>query len=149
MNIHYKIVELWPDDHLIVVRYWTDVITEEMLASDANRKEDGTPVRCRSDISLNLPIPVPTGNDLDIFLKSAGPIGWLKMLEDVKDPNVNTDTSGIKSLVNVQKTTTFDEISNLHPRAPVPTDLPNLPVLNDNTELTEDDIKKMIENIKK
>ena len=84
MNIHYKIVELWPDDHLMVARYWTDVLTEEMLAGDANRNSDGTPVRCRTDVAINIPIPVPTGKELDVFIKRNAPLGWLKMMEDVK-----------------------------------------------------------------
>jgi len=147
MNIHYKIVELWPDDHLIVARYWTDVFTEEMLASDSNRKADGTPVRCRTDVTINLPIPVPTKDELDIIVKKAGPIAWLKMMEDVKNPDVDTDTTSIRDLIEVEKTTTFAEIENLLPRPPAVDDVLNLP--NTNTELTEDDIKKLIENLKK
>jgi hypothetical protein len=104
MNIHYKIVELWPDDHLIVARYWTDKLTEEMLASDSNRKENGTPVRCRTDISINLSVPPQEGEELDKLIIKNAPYGWLEILESVIDPNVNTDTSHIVSLVEVKKT---------------------------------------------
>jgi hypothetical protein len=118
-----------------------------MLASDSNRKADGTPVRCRTDVTINLPIPVPTKDELDIIVKKAGPIAWLKMMEDVKNPDVDTDTTSIRDLIEVEKTTTFAEIENLLPRPPAVDDVPNLP--NTNTELTEDDIKKLIENLKK
>lgn len=99
MNLHYKIVEVWPDDHLIVVRYWTDVLSEESLASDQNRNEDGTPVRCRSDVSLTLPIPVPEESALQELILAQAPFHWLKTLEDVLNPEVDTSVDHIKSLL--------------------------------------------------
>ena len=144
MNIHYKIVELWPNDHLMVARYWTDVLTEEMLAGDENRKEDGTPVRCRTDVAINIPIPVPSGEELDIFLKKNAPLGWLKMMEDVKNPDVDTDANHVSSLLNVAKSTTMSEIEELVKPISPPVD----PVQNSG-ELSEEDIQKLIDNIKK
>ena len=110
MNIHYKIVEVWPNDHLIVARYWTDLLSEEFLASDSNRKEDGTPVRCRSDVSLTLPIPAPTGNALEKLILTNAPIAWLQTLENVQNPNVNTDMSAIENLVGAVSTKSATEI---------------------------------------
>jgi hypothetical protein len=144
MNIHYKIVELWPDDHLMTVRYWTDMLTEEMLAGDANRNSDGIPVRCRTDISINIPIPVPSGEELDIFIKRNAPFAWLKMLEDVRDPKVDTDASHISSLLNVVKTTTISEVEEL--LKPI---LPPTPQNGKTGELSEEDIQKLIDNITK
>jgi hypothetical protein len=99
MNINYKIVEVWSKDHLIVVRFWTDVLSEEFLASDSNRKYDGTPVRCRSDVSITLPIPAPTGEELDNIITRQAPVSWLKTLEDVIDPEVNTSMIHIEELL--------------------------------------------------
>ena len=113
MNINYKIVEVWPNDHLIVARFWTDVLSEEFLASDSNRKEDGTPVRCRSDVSITLPVPAPTGNDLQKLILMNAPIAWLKTLEDVQDPNVNTDMSAIENLVGLISTKSATEIQKM------------------------------------
>jgi hypothetical protein len=113
MNIHYKIIELWPNDHLIVVRYWTDKLTEEMLAADSNRKENGTPVRCRTDISINLSVPPQEGEELDKLIIKYAPLEWLKILESVIDPNVNTDTSHIVSLVEVKKTIDEDTFKKI------------------------------------
>ena len=135
MNIHYKIVELWPNDHLIVARYWTDNITEEMLASDSNRKEDGTPVRCRTDVSLNLPVPTPSIDEVDSIVKSNVPLQWLKMLEAKLNPEIDTEVEHLKALVNVKKTSTEQDMV-----------LPP-PILS--KELSEDDIQKLIENITK
>jgi len=113
MNIHYKIVEVWPNDHLIVVRYWTDLLSEEFLASDSNRKEDGTPVRCRSDVSLTLPVPAPTGDALEKLILANIPMVWLQTLENVQDPNVNTDMSAIENLVGAVSTKSATEIQQM------------------------------------
>ncbi len=110
MNIHYKIVEVWPSDHQIVVRYWTDVLSEEFLASDSNRKEDGTPVRCRSDVALTLAIPAPTGDALEKLILANVPMAWLQTLENVQDPNVNTDMSSIENLLGVVNVKSATEI---------------------------------------
>jgi hypothetical protein len=105
MNIHYKIVELWPDDHLIVARYWTDILTEEFLASSPDRKEDGTPVRCRTDVSLGVPIPAPSEEELEKFILYNAPVVFLKTLEDVKDPDVDTSMTNILALKGKKYTT--------------------------------------------
>jgi hypothetical protein len=104
MNLHYKIVEVWPSDHLIVARYWTDILSEEFLASDSNRNEDGTPVRCRSDVSLTLPIPAPIGKELEDFIIKQAPIEWLKTLEKVQAPDIDTSMSDIIKLKNTSFT---------------------------------------------
>ena len=145
MNIHYKIVEVWPDDHLMIARYWTDILTEEMLAGDVNRNPDGTPVRCRTDVAINIPIPVPSEEELDVFIKKNAPLGWLKMMEDVKNPDVDTDVSHVSSLLRVTKTTTVSEIEEI-----------NKPLIPDSiapaatsVELTETDIQNLINSLKK
>lgn len=135
MNVNYKIVEVWPQDHLIVARYWTDVLTEEMLASNDLRKEDGTPVRCRSDVSITLPVPEPDEKELEKLIELQAPINWLKTLEDVIDPTVDTSMALTKSLLNVTKTKTMDEIQAL------------LAGQQSSNTLTDDEIQKMIEKI--
>lgn len=109
-NLHYKIVEVWPNDHMIVVRYWTDDLSEEFLASDANRKEDGTPVRCRSDVALTLPVPAPTGSLLEELIVGSAPLEWLKTLEKVQSPDIDTSMAEImeiKDSVKVVDVTTY------------------------------------------
>jgi hypothetical protein len=113
MNIHYKIVEVWPNDHLIVARYWTDLLSEEFLASGPDRKEDGSPVRCRSDVSLTIPVPAPTGVALEKFILSHVPMDWLKTLENVQNPNVDTDMSAIENLVGVVSTKSSTEVQQM------------------------------------
>jgi len=110
INIHYKIIETWPDDHLVVARYWTDVLTEEYLAADQNRYPDGTPVRCRSDISISLSVPPETGEELNKRIMSNAPLDWLKKLEAVKDPNTDTNIDHVTALIGQVKTVTEKDI---------------------------------------
>jgi hypothetical protein len=117
MNIHYKIVDVYPNDHLIVARYWTDIINEEFLNSNPqdsnNRYPDGSIRRCRSDVSITLPTPTPTGVDLEKLILANAPIDWLQTLENVQNPNVNTDMSSIENLVGVVSVKTSDEIKQI------------------------------------
>jgi hypothetical protein len=117
MNIHYKVVETWPTDHLIVVRYWTDNISEEALASDGNKNSDGKPVRCRTDVAITLPVPPPAGDELDKLIVSNAPLTWLKTMEAVKDPNTNTDISHITAMIG--KVTTKSETELKPADAPI------------------------------
>jgi hypothetical protein len=110
MNIHYKIVEVWPNDHLIVARYWTDVITEEFLSSNQGLKEDGTPYRCRSDVSITLPVPTPEGEELEKIILSNAPVYWLKTLEAVSNPTVDTSMQKIQELAGQTFVKTEDDL---------------------------------------
>lgn len=131
MKIHYKIVEVWPNDHLIVVRYWTDIITEDFLASSPEKLEDGSPVRCRSDVALSIPIPAPSDSELEAFLLKNAPLNFLKTLEDVQNPNVDTSMSSILALKGKQFT--GEKI------------LENFE--SNSKELTEEEIEKLIEQV--
>lgn len=108
MNIHYKIVEVYPNDHLIVARYWTDKITEEFLSSNQGYRDDGSPWRCRSDVSITVPIPAPSGKELEELIIRNAPSYWLKTLEDVSDPNIDTSMSHIQELAGQTFTKTVD-----------------------------------------
>jgi hypothetical protein len=130
MNLHYKIVEVWPSDHLIVVRYWTDDLSENFLASDLNRNPDGTPVRCRSDVSMTLPVPAPTGKELEDMIVRNAPIDWLKTLEKVKAPDIDTTMSEILKLKNNE----------------IVVDVSNHSKKNDGT-LSDEEIQEMINKI--
>ena len=113
MNIHYKIAEVWPQDHLIVARYWTDVISEEFLNSypdNPDRKEDGSPIRCRSDVSITLPIPTPTGEELEKIILYNAPYNWLKTLEEVANPNVDTSMMDIQYMLGQTFVKSEDEL---------------------------------------
>jgi len=134
MNIHYKIIEVWPNDHLFVVRYYTDNLTEEMLisANDSNRREDGSPMRCRTDVAIDMPIPALEGKELENLILYNAPISFFRKMESVLDPNIDTSMSGIIDLVDKSVTKSTEEL--LAQKADV---------------LTDNDIKNLIESLSK
>lgn len=103
MNLKYKIVEVWPNDHLIVVRYYTDKLKEKELASFPEMRDDGSPVRCRTDVSISLPIPEPTPDEIDNIIMANAPLESLKRLEMVKDPKIDTTMPSSMALLNKEK----------------------------------------------
>ena len=134
MNIHYKIIEVWPNDHLFVVRYYTDTLTEEMLISvnDSNRRADGSPMRCRTDVAIDMPIPALEGKALDDLILYNSPISFLRKMESVLDPNIDTAMSGVIGLVDKTVTKSTEEL------------------LAQKTDvLTDNDIKNLIESLSK
>ena len=113
MNIHYKIVEVYSEESQIVIRYWTDVLSELDLASDENRYDDGTPVRCRSDVAVDVPNPEPEGEELEKFLMQFCPTGFLEKLENVRNPEIDTSIKTMQSLLNVKKTIDKKELEKI------------------------------------
>ena len=133
MNVHYKIVEVWPQDHLIVARYWTDNISEDFLNShpdNQNRMENGSPLRCRTDVAISLPVPTPQGQELDNIILKNAPVDFLKTLESVKDPSVDTSMASILELKD--KTFVQKDIEQ------------TLAGVANQRELTEEEIEKLI-----
>lgn len=97
--IKYKIIETDTSQHSIVVRFYTDIITEAMLATDVL---DGVIRRGRTDYSFDLPVPTPTGAALHDFIVARAPTAWLHIQEDVLNPAVDTSLSTVIPLVGVE-----------------------------------------------
>lgn len=111
MDIYYKILEIHPSTLTYVVRYWTDELTEESLAVDRNRKIDGTPLRCKTDVSHDIPIPIPTAEELDLDAKYKAPWQWLKKeAEKVSYANTPTNVEHLNALIDQTKQTRPSEI---------------------------------------
>jgi|688.fasta_scaffold00037_72 hypothetical protein len=107
MKINYRVLNIDEAQHSIVVRYWTDKITEEMLASEyeSNGKirlsRHGWPTRCVTDYNLTFyENNIPTEEEVDFFIKKNAPVNWLKLREEVLDPQVKTDLISAKPLLN-------------------------------------------------
>ncbi len=114
MQIKYKIMGFSAEEHTILVRYYTDVTTEEDLANidpesgEIIRHSDGSIKNCRTDVNITLwDVPVLTGSDLDEFISRHAPKQWFEILEKVKDPAVDTTLSTIEDMVGVE----FDAVS--------------------------------------
>ena len=136
MQIYYKIVEVWPQEHSIVVRYFTNTITENELASAPGTRPDGTPVRCRTDVSISIPIPEPTEEELRKIILFNCPIEFFKTQEKLKDPEIDTTMSTFQTQLNVVKTSTLEEIEALR-----------VPAIPTQEQLTEEEINNLISQL--
>jgi hypothetical protein len=99
--IKYKIVEVNTNQHSIVVRFYTDIITEAMLATDVL---DNVIRRCRTDFSFDLPVPCPQGDALNAFIAARAPVAWFETQEAVLNPAVDTSLAAVLPLVGVENT---------------------------------------------
>lgn len=102
MAIKYRIVEMNPDEHQIVVRYYSDELPESSLASQVDA--DGNMTRCRTDYALTLPVPMPEGVALERMIANACPRQFFEIKAAVLDQNIDTSMSAIAPLLNVEKT---------------------------------------------
>lgn len=137
MHIIYKIVEVNPNDHTIVARFYTDELSETDLMSAPNLKEDGTPVRCRTDVSITIPIPEPSEEELKKLIMANCPLGFFELQEKIKDPSIDTSMTLSSSLLNVIKTTTVEEIKNAT----------NIDVVKKNVALTADEVEELLKKL--
>lgn len=104
MHIKMRIIEVHPEEHSIVVRYYSDKLTEEMLLvrnvdGGISRREDGTPLRCRTDANLSIwQVPAPTGQALldYIFRNSPPSHAWFELQEKIADPAIDTSLANVK-----------------------------------------------------
>ncbi len=108
--IKYKIVETDTSQHSIVVRYYTDIITEAMLSTDTL---DGIIRRCRTDYSFDLPVPAPTGTALHDFIIARAPTDWLHTQEDILNPNIDTSLAAIIPLLGVEVEIEVGAVTNV------------------------------------
>lgn len=112
MNLKYKIVKLDLIQHSMVVRYYTDRITESMLCN-ARDTLTGDILQCVTDYNYNLPIPAPEGQALVDFIEQRAPVEWLSTREAVLDPYVDTSMDSLQVLVgkeNLKETVTTRDI---------------------------------------
>ena len=102
MDIKYKIIKVTPADHGIVVRFYSDTISEEDLAirdpatGEITLDADGNIESCRTDFSITLwATPTLTGEALEEKIWSHAPTQWLELLGKVSDASVDTSLSGV------------------------------------------------------
>ncbi len=99
--IKFKIVSVNEAEHSFVVRFYSDLITEEMLAVDVL---DGVIRQTRTDVSIDLPSPLPTGRDLINFVMIHAPKHWIEKQEDLLKPKQKVSLDEVMSLVGVEVT---------------------------------------------
>lgn len=112
--IKYRIIQVNKSDHCIVVRYYTDLFTEDYFANFFNddgsiqRTMDGYPIRCRTDFSLSLGhIPNPTKEQILEIVNNAAPREYFKTIEGVF---ANTySLSNAESMIGIEGTVNADK----------------------------------------
>jgi hypothetical protein len=110
MIIKYRILHVFPENHSATVRFYSDHVSEEDLASDlANgrenilRREDGSPLYCRTDCAVEFPIPmIPDGPELDEHILKFAPAMFIKRMKDIANTSIDTSNSHVP--VGVEKT---------------------------------------------
>lgn len=120
MNIHYRIVKVDPAAHGIVVRYFTDKVTELDLANSLNPdgsvilNADGYPLSTRTDVMMSIyDTPAPSNEEIEKRIMLNAPVDWLKLQEDIKDPNVDTKLSNARNLTGDEKAVTLDQLTDM------------------------------------
>lgn len=107
MEVKYRIIDVDPNQHSIIVRYYTNVLTEDSLAISFNtdgsiaRRADGSPQRCQTDYHINIwkTDTAPTAEEIQKIANDAAPYDWFKLKHDILDPNIDTSLSNVSSLV--------------------------------------------------
>lgn len=113
MIIKYKIVELYENDRTMVVRYYTDILSEKDLESVPNPDDPTKPLRCKSDVSLSIPLPEPTQAELEKLILRNAPIAGLEVLEKIKMEPQTAVLTTVPLLVDVEVSKTKEEIAAL------------------------------------
>jgi hypothetical protein len=120
MNIHYRIVKVDPGAHGIVIRFFTDKVTEMDLANSFNEdgsvilNADGYPLSTRTDVLMSIyDTPAPSQEEIERRIMLNAPTDWLKLQEDIKDPDVDTKMTEARNLVGDSKGFTSDDILKL------------------------------------
>lgn len=105
MNIKYKILSANPKEHSIIIRFYTDTITEEMLSI---KDDQGNVLGYKTDANINIwQVPAPTGQALQDYIMSFAPIGFFTLQEQILNPKIDTSMSSIDSLIGVEKSATI------------------------------------------
>ena len=108
MIIKYKIISKDEANHSMVVRYFSDTHDEDFFAIDKfagpiARNDDGSPVRCTTDYNLTMyQTPSLSGQALHDYITSVTPGAYLKLLDDIDNPEVDTNMTDIQT--NIGKT---------------------------------------------
>lgn len=120
MNIHYRIVKVDPEAHGVVIRYYTDVVTEMDLANSFNEdgsvklNADGYPLSTRTDVLMSIyDTPTPSPEEIEKRIMVNAPVDWLKLQEDIVDPSVDTKMRDIRNLVGDTKAFTTDDVHRI------------------------------------
>ncbi len=105
-KVNYRIIEVNENENAMVVRYWTDLISEKSLAShfdnDGNiiLTEGGYPTRCRTDVNINFNFNVePSEEDIIRKIHEVAPLQFLIISDEKTSGNMSFQLSNVKNLL--------------------------------------------------
>ena len=105
-TVKYKILQVFPADHSISIRYYSDEFPESALVSEYDA--DGTtPLKCITDIFVQVPIPIPEGAAFEKYIASLAPFAYFNFRAKIIDTNIDTTMDSLVSLINVEKEATL------------------------------------------
>jgi len=102
MKINYRVLSVDETESTLIVRYWTDELSEKELSVDPEETSD-TPAQCRTDYNLSISDHSLSEEALHDFILSCAPVGWFETKHKIKDPNVDTSLPAVKKLVGVDR----------------------------------------------
>ncbi len=110
MNLKFKIISVDEAEQSIVVRFYTDKITEQMLVNE--KDAEGNILRCRTDMNITFPDAEtrPKGDALESYILRHAPVQFFNLKEQVADSRVDTSMGDIAALVGVEQTRTVDRL---------------------------------------
>jgi len=158
MNIHYRIVKVDPEAHGVVIRYFTDVVTEMDLANLFNEdgtvklNADGYPLSTRTDVLMSIyDTPTPSTEELDRRIMANAPVDWLKLQEDIVNPDIDTKMRDIRNLVGDTKAFTTEDVHQIRAdvlQTEAAAAAPRTPTEEDNVKMAYDTVLKMMDALK-
>ena len=108
MLLNIDSIEIDEENHSFVVRYWTDIVSENSLSVyfDANNNPimdaNGYPSRCRTDYHLTcFNSSNPTDDDIDIMIKRSAPLQFLKLQEIIATQSDNLNLENVNKMVSI------------------------------------------------
>jgi phosphoribosylformylglycinamidine (FGAM) synthase PurS component len=145
MEVKFKIIDVDSSQHSMIVRYYTNLLTEDSLATSYNpdgtiaRRSDGSPQRCQTDYNFNIwqTDPPITEEQIKKIANDGAPYDWFKLRHDILDPQIDTSLNVVSNLLNTE----FDAIKPVFSIDTIDT--------NANTEstLSEDHIENLINEL--
>jgi len=118
MQIKYKIIDTDIENQTIVVRFYTDTVTEESLATDID--QDGKIIKCSTDLSLKLFIANPTDEELHSFILAFTP----KTMLEIKEATITGDFADTFRRIDLLKNVeVVDQLGGNRPPVPNPIQL--------------------------
>ena len=107
MSVKFKVLSVDANNHSMIVRYFSDLVTEDNLATELNldgeivRDPNGSPVRCRTDYNIEITeYPSPSKERLIEIISSYAPKSFFDKYVQVANTQVDTSLSAGISMIN-------------------------------------------------